>query len=155
MRLAFSYPYRNSNSQADMGSKSLQHVGMGLIENIQRLRRSNLARLRRERGANKVADLTGMPQALLYQMALGNGKSARNIKDEAARAIERACGVPEGWLDCDHERPEKGAVGWPFSIGKDRFDALQPEQQSIVEKVLIATIEAQEGQAPAKKHHAG
>ncbi|WP_434212769.1 helix-turn-helix domain-containing protein [[Pseudomonas] boreopolis] len=66
---------------------------------IKENRRQRLALLLQERGRHLVAEKTGLSPSYLYQMSEAKGSSARNVSDETAESIERALGLPAGWLD--------------------------------------------------------
>lgn len=100
--IALCYLSCNSILRADPISSPLHDCGVGTISEIKRLRRHNLATIRSERGAAKLAALLEISVALLYQMSIAKGASARNINDAMARMIEQKCGLPERWLDKNH-----------------------------------------------------
>lgn len=74
---------------------------MGLMDDIQRIRRANLALLCEQRGQAQVSADTRIAPAMLYQMSTAKGKSARPVKDPKAKVIESRCGLAAGWLDVD------------------------------------------------------
>jgi hypothetical protein len=56
-----------------------------------------------------------------------------------ARKIERATGLPEGWMDTD---PISGNEIWPFSaISSERFKALPERLKGRIEERALAIIE--------------
>lgn len=140
--------------QADTSSKLLQNIGMGRIRKIQELRRANLASLRAEKGPVILADLTGISVALLFQMSLGKGTSARNVSDANARVIEDKCGLQEGWLDTDHSGETASVAAkvrtlpvspWPFrTVSYARYQALTVHQKTALEKIVLTTVNAYE-----------
>lgn len=72
------------------------------ISDIMRWRRDRLAALRREVGAAKLSDVTGIADAYLYQMSLGKGKNYRPLDDENARLIEAKTNR-EGWFSMPNQ----------------------------------------------------
>lgn len=150
-RLALCYPACNSSLGADRNSSLLDHPGVGTIKELKERRRKNLARLRDEVGANKLAELTELPAAMLYQMALGKGKNARNVNDDHARLIEEKANKPRGWLDLPHGEtvshlPAPRAPEWPFPFPKSDWLMLSDD----VRKALISSISSLVAEAKKK-----
>lgn len=69
------------------------------ISDLKAARRRRLASLMDEVGQAELARLAEMSPAYLFQMAKGEGKTARGVSDANARKLEAAGGKPAGWLD--------------------------------------------------------
>lgn len=71
-------------------------------------RRQNIALLVAEHGGQAaVAVRIGRDRNQVYQWMLPDeSKASRGIGDVMAREIESAFGLPEGWMDAEHEAPE-------------------------------------------------
>ena len=57
-------------------------------------------------GQTKLAAITGIAPAYLYQISKATGKNARPVNDDTARQAEAAANLPRGWLDSDDPLPE-------------------------------------------------
>lgn len=111
------------------------------IDRLLETRRRKLERLLLPRGtAPKIAEAIGVSPAYLWQMARGHGKSSRPINDEKARAIERAAGVNDGWLD---EEDEQAGREIQRAIYAD--EALRGRELVFIAKVKGATIDPKYG----------
>lgn len=83
---------------------------------IDEIRRANLHTLIAESGGNKAfADKLGVAESQLSQWAKGAINSGtgkpRGMRTETAQRIEKAAGMPQGWLDQDHSaKPAEAAV---------------------------------------------
>jgi hypothetical protein len=84
---------------------------------------------------------------------LNKGKNHARIGEKLARELEIQMGKPEGWLDLS-EKSENSAglqpvvrplFRWPFRIGYQRFEALNPKQKESIGKFVASMIEAFEG----------
>ncbi len=143
----------NSDLQADRISSLLHHPGVISIEQKKALRRANVARLLAEHGQTRLAELTGLAPALLYQFGNAKGKSKRNVNDQHARGIEMALGLAAGWMDIDHgaasgeeqaaERataPAARTARWPFRFAYERFARLSASQRERIEEVVEGMV---------------
>lgn len=141
----------NSGPQADTTSSLLEHQGVISIEEKKAIRRANVALLLDEHGQTRLADLTEIAPALLYQMAKGRGKSKRQVNDRYARLIEDKLGLADGWMDVDHSgkapqaEPRRAAKSapdkWPFSVPRWRYDRLEPDQKQWIDEEVKGLIQ--------------
>lgn len=127
----------------------LHHQGVISIDERKAIRRKNLARLIDEYGQTRLAEMTGIAPAYLYQMGKGRGESKRGISDEKARAIEAALGLSPGWMDINHDQalevreptpPQPPEGRWPFRIPYARIARLHPNQKEKIEEVLESMV---------------
>ena len=112
-------------------------------------RKRKLAKLSKEKnGVRSVAEAAGLRWESLDQVLKGtllpekaNGKrEARGLGDPAARAIESAYGLGEGWFD------------WPFDfVDARRYDAITDEQKIFVQARMVQAIEECEKPQPLVK----
>ncbi|MCK7579839.1 MAG: helix-turn-helix domain-containing protein [Chromatiales bacterium] len=76
-------------------------------EELKEIRRQNLLRLRQRHTLEQIAERTGTNSVYLSQIAnrvvQKNGKSPRALSDAYAGKIEHGLGLPEGWMDQDHD----------------------------------------------------
>jgi hypothetical protein len=133
---------------------------VGKISEIEQLRRTNLARLRKEFGPAKLAEETGLSVAHLYQMSEGKGKNARNVNDEHAKLIESKAGKPDGWLD-QPEHPNvqpiasarKKPMEWPFPFSYAEWVDLDDAMRTAV--IATATTFVQSRKSARKRQQRG
>lgn len=140
----------NSGLRADRTSSLLHDYGMISIEQRKAIRRANVARLLSEHGQTRLADITGIAPALLYQFGKATGKSKRNVNDQHARGIESALGLAPGWMDLDHavetdaaqERAPAAAptARWPFRFAYERFARLSATQRERIDEVVEGMV---------------
>ncbi len=74
-------------------------------QTIDEIRRANLEMvIEREYGgvSLRLAEAMGIPQTQITRCT-SNAASRRNVGDKLARDIERAAGLPVGWMDCVHD----------------------------------------------------
>lgn len=95
-------------------------LGMHPASPRHQIRRTNLGRLlddERIGGPAQLARLMGKPTLKAHLSNLKNG--VRGIGDRLAASIERAAGVPPGWMDAQHpiagEKPAAYALAHPVS----------------------------------------
>lgn len=96
-------PVCNSTLRLPSNSALLEHREMPkALGSIRDARRVNLAALLDKHGKANLGRLTEIDATYLWQMGKGQGKSARNVNDDNARAIETALGLSPGYMDIDH-----------------------------------------------------
>ena len=98
-RLAHCYLSRNSSPLVGGSGALTEHREMG-IRQQKEWRRHQLACLMDEIGQTKLAGMTGIPAAYLFQMSKGTGKNKRGVSDENAALIEARTNRP-GWFSFD------------------------------------------------------
>lgn len=82
-------------------SKLLDACAMN-IEEQKAWRRARLTELMETVKPTRLAEVTGLSAAFLFQMAKGKGKNARNVNDDHVTLIERGTGRA-GWFDLPRE----------------------------------------------------
>lgn len=107
----------NSILPVAASSIPLDHARMGVLRRLtleaqKQNRRARLAQLLDRHGAAEVGRLSDLDPSYLWQIAKGEGKSARNLSDANARKIETGVGLEEGWFDIDPANPDDEPEGF-------------------------------------------
>lgn len=127
---------------------------IGPMETAGERRRRKLARLCEMHGRDKVAQLSGTNPFALEQVIKGTllppkkdgSRSARNLGDAAARAIEAAFDLGEGWFDA----PDEVETLSPDALNVARaYDKMTPAEKARLDRLMAAALDV-----PMYKHDA-
>lgn len=120
------------------------------------IRKENLRQLVQEIGSQTaLGRKLGHNDGAFISQILGP-KAGRNVGDDFARALEKACNKPRGWMDQEHGDRRAPVTGLPGSltdtaIRMARFmDALPPEAREHL-KALMEDLEPTITPPPKKK----
>lgn len=102
----------------------------------------------------QLAELAGCSQSAIGNVESGERHSLRNLID-----IARALRVSADWLyDGEGPMPQPGLAveqprvsynAWPFTVPRERFDALPAPMKHLVDQALTAAVQASEAAGPS------
>lgn len=91
------------------------------IQAIKEARRRKLAALMDASSKFELGKLLDMNPDYLWQMAKGQGVSARGVSDKTARAIEEKLGKPAHWLEWDGDEPGDAPASQSAGLDVERM----------------------------------
>lgn len=118
---------------------------MSGVKPVAEVRRANLDRLIARLGSMEaLAEAAGTSSVYLSQIRnrTPDAKTGRprEMGSQMAQRLCAAAGMPEGWMDCDHDEARVEAsqpAGWPFKrLTRDQWEALG-ELQAVVEDAAV------------------
>jgi transcriptional regulator with XRE-family HTH domain len=123
------------------------------IEDIRQKRLQDLLRDRYKTRA-ALAEATGVAPSYMSRL-LSRGKNRKRLKEDLARKMEIAAGLPPLSLDRDDNAQAAPPSTWPFSFSRVRFDRLNPAERQKIDQVIVIMISLCEGGLDrATKRHA-
>jgi transcriptional regulator with XRE-family HTH domain len=114
-----------------------------VIEDIRQQRLKDLLRDRYKTRA-KLAEETGVAPSYISRL-LSSGKNRKRLKEDLARKMEIAAGLPPLSLDRDDSTHAATASSWPFSFARTRFDRLDPRDREKIDQAITIMLSLCEG----------
>jgi hypothetical protein len=117
---------------------------MAMTLDVYETRRDNLTKLLEHKGAKtQLATRLGATQShITHLLKPPTAASARQIKEETARQIEDAMGLPRGELDRPHQADViiHGKNGEPTVVVEMKHTAPSPDEPALLEAVAAAVL---------------
>jgi transcriptional regulator with XRE-family HTH domain len=115
-----------------------------VIEDIRQQRLQDLLRDRYKTRA-ALAEATGVAPSYVSRL-LSKGKNRKRLKEDLARKMEIAAGLPPLSLDRDDNNTQAAAApSWPFSFARVRFDRLDPRDREKIDQAITIMLSLCEG----------
>lgn len=125
------------------GANSYRHGMRG--DDLKEVRRRNLKRLHSKTSWEEIANLSGTDPQYLSQIASAvvqqKGKSPRSLSDGYAEKIEHGLGLPQGWMDEDHESADGTAPAVAESKLQYLIGLASPRSRSQLERIAEAAAD--------------
>lgn len=113
---------------------------------IEDIRQKRLQELLRDRYKTRaaLAEATGVAPSYMSRL-LSSGKNRKRLKEDLARKMEIAAGLPPLSLDRDDNAQVATAPSWPFSFARARFDRLDPRDRDKIDQAMTIMLSLCEG----------
>lgn len=113
------------------------------IEDIRQQRLKDLLKDRYKTRA-ALAEATGVAPSYISRL-LSNGPNRKKLKEDLARKMENAAGLPPLSLDRDDNAHAVMAPSWPFSFSRARYDRLDPRDREKIDEAMTIMLSLCEG----------